>query len=303
MIKTQNTLRHPLHLTAILSACAIVAGPLAASAVAAKGGGKPGGGGDPPAPVYPVQYSITNVNLPIAPGDGFYFADHNNDAAAVGWGYLAGEDGLIDRVNGRRALAYLPQISSASAFMIEDLVPSTDIPAGWHSRSAAGVNNLGAIVGNLEPVGGGDARIPFIIRDAYGSQPRLEPLGPFDPAAHETALRINDNGDLVVWSVSPVTGRTSLFVGPSDAPPESFVKIDFESAGLAAPTANIDSRIRLSDPYAGEQTKLVGRVDDGDKEYLFRVSTDGTDLELLQVGVPLFTDAFGTHRLEDGWTD
>ena len=255
------------------------------------GGGNPGGGGDPPS--YPVQYSITKVNTPF----GSIYGDHNNDAAVVGWGFL-------DETDGRRAMAYLPQVSPTDAFLIEDLVPITDIPFGWHSRSTAGINNHGAIVGNLERFGGGDARLPFLIRDAYAAQPQLESLGPFDSSANETALRVNDSGDVVIWSDSPVSNLVSLFVGNYSAPASSYVRIDFESAGLTNPTVTRDGPLRLSDSQGGAAATLVGEVLDGDSKYLFRVSTDGSGLELLPLGVPLFTDGFGEHSADGAvWSD
>lgn len=256
----------------------------------AKGGngnGKPGGGDTPPAA---VQYSITRIDA----YQGFSYGEHNNQASVVGWTFL-------DEPDGRRALIYDAQIASplasTQAFLLEELVDG--IPDGWHSRSAAGINTLGAVVGNLERFGGGPDRIPFLVPDVRSTSPQLQRLGPFNPGAHETALRINDSGDMVIWSDSPMTNRVSLFVGKMDAPPESFVEIDFQSAGLANPTVPSDVALRLSDVGESGVAKVVGEVVDGDERYLFRVSTDGNELELLQMGVPLFTDSFGVHAATD----
>ena len=101
-----------------------------------KGGGKPGGEDPPPPPAAPVSYSVTPVQMP---GTGYYFNDNNENAAVVGWT----SGGLL----GKRAMAYLPSISSAQAFYLDD--PSlgvTGIPDLWHTGSAIGIiENCAAI--------------------------------------------------------------------------------------------------------------------------------------------------------------
>lgn len=292
----------PKH-TTITAVCValVVTLVLPAPCLAAKGGGKPGGGDPPPLPS--IQYSVLPVTMP---GASFQYTEHNDDLAVIGWNTI--EDPAL----GRRSFAYLPGISTTEAFYLDELSIS-GIPAGWHTRSAIGINNHNTIVGNLEPDGDTTNSIkrPFIVPDIYAPNPELHVLGPFDPLAdRESVFAINDSGDLVILSERGEPGiyanRVFVAQGPFDpgtAP--SIMEIDFAAAGISIPDVYDDAfgKLRISDAVGNNPVVISGGLSDGDQEWIFRASADRSSFEKLGRGTALFTEGTETHSISSGPND
>lgn len=258
------------------------------------GGGKPGGGGEDPPNLPDIRYGVT----PVQPG-GIYF-DHNNDAATVGFRFF-------DNI-GRRAYAYLPGISETQAFYLDDpILGITGIPSEWHSRTAVDINNHNTLVGNIEPdLEGSENATPFVIRDIYSSTPVLEQLDPFDPQAlREVVMVINDGGDMVIQSERGPRSDTvaKLFLGSlqsyDSGGATSFLEIDFAAQGIQNPQIDAYNfgHVKLSERIGTGPAFLAGDVRDGESEWIFRTTMDGSPVEMLQAGSELFSDSEGTHRL------
>jgi hypothetical protein len=259
---------------------------------AAKGGNGGGnGGGDPPA-VVPISYAVTPVTLP---GNSYIHFGHNEDAAMVGT--------IIDSpVGGRRALAYLPSISTTQAFYLDDpALGVVGIPEGWHTRTAAGINSQGTIVGNLEPTGEEDtAMLPFLLSGTNSNAPVLQVLGPYDMAAtKEVAIDINDSGDMVIWSEKVLSGtRTnSIYLG-NQGQTTPFTQIDFASHGITNATV-YNSTLQLTNRVDSAPAILTGDVYNGSESLTFRVNFDGSGFEF----APNYVAEDGSHRYWSGGTD
>jgi hypothetical protein len=260
------------------------------------GGGKPGGG-DPPA-LPNVRYNVFPVTTP---NGGYVYFDHNNDAAVVGWNTID-DSGL-----GRRSFAYLPGISTTQAYYLDDpILGVSNIRDGWHTRTAIGINKHNTIVGNLEPDGVTDnsSEIPFVINDIYSTSPRLDVLGPFDSNAdRESVNAINDNGDLAVLSERGAAGASPdrVFVGNlyNDPSATSFLEIDFAAQGLLDPDVadGSFSKLQLSEPIGNQPAYLAGVVREGEQQWVFRTSLDGSSFEKLLVGDTFFTDSQGDYSI------
>ncbi|TWU26121.1 hypothetical protein [Bythopirellula polymerisocia] len=282
--------------TVICLTLSLVLGLTAANVCfAGKGGngGKPGGGNPPPLPN--IRYTITPV---ITPNGGYIYMDHNNDAAVVGWNTID-DSGL-----GRRSFAYLPGISTTQAYYLDDpILGVSSIPNGWHTRSAIGINNVGTIVGNLEPDGATEniTERPFVIRNIYDPTPTLEVLGPFDPLADRESVNVvNDQGDFAVLSERGPNGGypDKVYVGNLSAPGAA-VEIDFAVLGIGHLDINDGSfdNLKITNQDANGVATLVGVAQDGGQEWIFRTKLDGSSYEALQLGVPLFSDSAGTHSV------
>ena len=108
--------------------------------------------------------------------------------------------------------------------------------------------------------------MPFIISDAYAVQPRLEILGPYDldPLANETALRINDSGDLM-WR-----GRGDLILDQS-------FNIYTRIGGTVEQVTDDD--LEEYSPQISNNGHLVWEINDGeDDEIVFRLEPDKASL-------------------------
>jgi hypothetical protein len=236
------------------------------------GNGGGGGGGDPPVTA-PVSYTVT----PVAnPGTTFYYNDHNNGATVVGWDPVA-----------TQAVAYLPSISSSTAFYLDDpALGVVGIPEGWHTRSALGVNNQGSIVGNLMLDGSENiTRKPYLLDTSPGTSPQLTVLGPFDTASEtEVALQINDSGDIVAMSQKTVNGNieNSIYVGNPG------LGVSFTQIHLPSGWNVFDYDVMLSNRIGSSPAILASTTyDENGERHVFRIDLDGNNFE----ASPVYTNS------------
>jgi hypothetical protein len=289
------TTRQSYRFGMLLTLSLLASFPTTGVCLAAKGGdgsghGKPGGD-DPPINA-PVSYAVTPITLP---GNSYRYYDHNNDAAIVGT--------IHDSpAGGQRAMVYLPSISTTQAFYLDDSALNVaGIPGNWHTRSAFGVNTDGNIVGSLERDGDTETNA-FFLSGLGSATPALQQLDLVDLSADkEVAVKINDDGDIVVWSQKhdAVSGVTvdSLYVGnlgPTGGTLVDVVEIDFAAQGIANATIDHTS-IKLSNRI-GSDAIVTGSVHDGSESRIFRAHLDGGGVEL----APNYTAADGSQQ---SWFD
>ena len=230
------------------------------------GGGKPGG--DPPVTAR-VSYGVTPVAIP---GSSYVYYGHNEDAAVVGSVFAT-------PAGGRRGMAYLPSRSPTEAFYLDDPALEVEgIPAGWHTRSAVGINSQGTIVGNLEPTGAENTIThPFLLAGLGSGAPVLQKLGPFDTDAEDEAgVKINDSGDILILSEKITSGGrvSTLYLGnQAQIPTTPFTKIDFADYGIPNAIVWGDS-LKLSNQLVSSPAVLTGTVSDGSESRTFRMNFD-----------------------------
>jgi len=216
----------------------------------------PGGGGSTP-PLPPVAYQIKYFyppNVPTSGGEIDYlvnvFQGLNNSGDCVGsYGAPNGE---------QHAWLFSPLNQVNTAIDLND-IGAVGIPEGWVIAMAMDINDRGAIVGFLRPVGT-PANLPGVRRgfvlDTSVNPPSLSLLPDNDPSWVDTyARRINENGDVLgVFQRSDGTWGAYLFK-PALNPvlyntPDEFPEII--NVVLLAPTVT-----NLNNPSAGFPAEAV----------------------------------------------
>lgn len=164
-----------------LTVCVVVMTLALSAVVPCSFGGKP----MPPPPLPPIKFQIQLWDVPY--GGGKYINKMNNLGQVVGW---------YSHPNGEKhGFLYDPTVNVDTAIDLNDVVAT---PAGWMISSAVGINDRGAIVGYLEPVGSSfdpNFRMGFIL-DMAAETPTLLPL-PDAQWAYAWGTSINENGDVL----------------------------------------------------------------------------------------------------------
>lgn len=272
----KRTTNYHMQLAYVVAASLLIAAnpSLAAKGGNGKGGGKPGGGGDdPPATTLPVTYSVTPIGIP---GSGVNLFGFSENGAMVG---------NVTTLDGRRGLAYLPSYSASGFYMDDPDFNLQGIPAGWHTRNAVDINGVGTIVGNLAAdVAPDDFYRSFVVTGATSGSPVLHELPVLNATAQkESAVGINEHGDIIIWSEKTTDAGTtaSAYIGNVDSNgvvTQPFVELNLADYGY--PDSHIDPEtLQITDRTANGNAIAVGQFYNDGSTYTFRVNSDGSGFE------------------------
>jgi probable HAF family extracellular repeat protein len=229
-----------------LTACVVVMALAHSAVVPCSFGGKP----MPPPPLPPIKFQIQLWDVPY--GGGKYINKMNNLGQVVGW---------YSHPNGEKhGFLYDPTVNANTAIYLNDVVAT---PAGWMISSAVGINNRGAIVGYLEPVGSSfdpNFRMGFIL-DMAAETPTLLPL-PDAQWAYAWGTSINENGD-VLGIYRTAAGGYGIYVWNSGlyAPANPMPLLLGQDVTIANATP------KLNNPVGDRPAQVAGQLATGPTQY------------------------------------